>query len=83
MNSKKSFLIRLTTNVVLIITSITTILYLWDNIEKIDTSYFLGPRFCMILSFMLVYVMIYSIVYAHTMTQKETEEIEGDFMCDC
>lgn len=76
MNSRKSFLLRLVTNIILLGLSLTCIIFLWNKVEGVNTLY-------MMLSFLISYIIFYSIVYSNTLTQKEMDAQQGDFMCDC
>ena len=76
MNTKKSLLIRLSTNIILLGLSLIGIIFLWNKTEGFNT-------FCMVLSFLIFYFMISFLIYGHTLTQKEKNEQQGDFMCDC
>lgn len=76
MGEIKSFIIRLISNIILIPSLLFIIIFMWKEINGFD-------YFCVILCAIMIYIIIFSPIFAHTSTQKEIDEQEGDFMCDC
>ncbi len=76
MSERKSFIIRLISNIILIPSSLFVIIFMWKYKSGFD-------YFCVVGSVLMIYIMVSAPIYAHTSTQKEIDEKEGDFMCDC